>query len=145
MHIVSPSKLNRVGDKFSHDSFVVHCVKRCITRWKQTFTVECQLCIWPSIKFDHGSTSRLSCLFDCCSVACGCRDRCGRNNFCRKSRICVWSLVCWSCCSPFCRPFFLLLHSQLLFPYLEVSIQSASPHHHITPGAWQGSHWSAIF
>ena len=35
--------------------------------------------LWPpSIKFDHGSTSWLSCLFDCCSVACGCRDRCGR-------------------------------------------------------------------
>ena len=50
-----------------------------------------------------GSTS---CLLDCCSVACGCRDRCGRNNLCRKSCICVWSLVCWSCCAPFCRPFF---------------------------------------
>ena len=28
--------------------------------------------LWlPSIKFDHGSKSWLSCLFDCCSVACG--------------------------------------------------------------------------
>ena len=30
------------------------------------------LLLWhPSIKFDHGSTSWLYCLFDCCSVACG--------------------------------------------------------------------------
>ena len=43
----------------------------------------------PSIKFDHWSTSWLSCLYDCCSVACGCRDRCGRNHLCRKSGICV--------------------------------------------------------
>ena len=51
--------------------------------------------IWPLlIKFDHGNTSWLSCLFDCCSVVCGCRDWCGSNNLCRKSRICVWSLVC---------------------------------------------------
>ena len=51
--------------------------------------------IWPpSIKFDHGSTSWLSCLFDCCSVPCGCRDQCGRNNLCHKSHICVWSVVC---------------------------------------------------
>ena len=70
----------------------------------------------PSIKFDHGSTSWLSCLFNCCSVACGCRDWCGRNNLCHKSHICVWSLVCWSCWSPFCRPFFLLLHSSASFP-----------------------------
>ena len=40
-----------------------------------------EIFLWPpSIKFGHGSTSWLSCLFDCCSVACGCRDRCGRNN-----------------------------------------------------------------
>ena len=53
------------------------------------------LLLWPpSVKLDHGSTSWLSCLLDCCSVACGCRDRCGRNNLCRKSRICVWSVVC---------------------------------------------------
>ena len=46
--------------------------------------------LWPlSINFDHGSTSWLSCLFDCYSVACGSRDRCGRNNHCRKSRICT--------------------------------------------------------
>ena len=72
----------------------------------------------------------MSCLFDCCSVACGCRDRCGRNNLCRKSRICVWSLVCWSCCIPFCGPFFsnFCVH-QLLFPCLEVLVQSASPPH----------------
>ena len=29
-----------------------------------------------------GSTSWLSCLFHCRSVACGCRDRCGRTNLC---------------------------------------------------------------
>ena len=55
-------------------------------------------------------------VFDCCSIACGHRDRCGRNNLCRKSRICVWSLVCWSCCAPFCRPLFLLLHSPASLP-----------------------------
>ena len=72
---------------------------------------------WPPlIKFDHGSTSWLSCLFDCCSVACGCRDWCGRNNLCWKSCICVWSLVCWSCCAPFWGPFFLLLGSPASFP-----------------------------
>ena len=66
--------------------------------------------IWPPLfTSDDGSTSYLSCLFDCCSVACGCRDWCGRSNFCCKSRICVWSLVCWSCCLGFqqhakCRP-----------------------------------------
>ena len=38
----------------------------------------------PSIKFDHGSTSWLSCLFYYCRIACGCRDRCGRNNLCAK-------------------------------------------------------------
>ena len=66
--------------------------------------------IWPLlIKSDHWSTSWLSCLFDCFSVACGCRDRCGRNNLCHKSCICVWSLVCWSCFAPFCWPFLLLL------------------------------------
>ena len=73
--------------------------------------------LWPpSIKFDHGSTSWQSCLFDCCSVACGCRDLCGRNNLCPKSRICVWSLVCWSCCAPFCLPYFLLLYSPASLP-----------------------------
>ena len=88
------------------------------------------MCIWPpSIKFDHGSTSWLSCLFDCCSVACGCRDPCGRNNLCHKSHICVWSLVCWSCCAPFCRPFLLLLHLPASFPFSLVLVQSASPHH----------------
>ena len=88
--------------------------------------------IWPpSIKSDHGSTSWLTCLFNCCSVACGCRDRCGRNNLCHKSSICVWSLVCWSCCAPFCRPF--CIH-QLLFPCPEVLVQSASPHYAFAAG-----------
>ena len=44
-----------------------------------------------SIKFDHGSTSWLSCLFDCCSVAYGCRDRCGRSNLPQKLHLCVVS------------------------------------------------------
>ena len=87
--------------------------------------------IWPpSIKFDHGSTSWLSYLFDCCSVACGCRDRCGRNNLCRKkiAFVCgVWSvrvvaLLSAGPSSCFC------IH-QLLFPCLEVLVQGASPHH----------------
>ena len=72
----------------------------------------------------------MSCLFDCCSVACGCRDQCGRNNLCSRSRICVWSLVCWSCCVPFCRPFFLLLHSPASFALsLGVGSECFSPHH----------------
>ena len=86
--------------------------------------------LWPpSVEFDNRSTSWLSCLFDCCGVAQGCRDRCGRNNLCRKSRICVWSLVCWSCwlLSAGASPYFCI--HQLLFPCLEVLVQSASPHH----------------
>ena len=76
----------------------------------------------PSIKFDkfdHGCTTWLSCLFNCCCMAWGCRDRHGRNNLCRKGRICVWSLVCWSCCTPFYAPppfFFLLLCSSSALP-----------------------------
>ena len=72
----------------------------------------------------------MSCLCDCCSVACGCSDRCRKNNHCRKRRICVWSLVCLSCCAPFCRPFsYFCIHHELLFPCLEVLVQSASPQH----------------
>ena len=58
---------------------------RITTRGNMIFDI---IVLWPpSIKFDHGSTSWLSCLLDCCSVTCGCRDRCGRNNLCHKSRI----------------------------------------------------------
>ena len=33
------------------------------------------LLLWPPpIKFDHGSTSWVSCLFDCCSIVYGCRN-----------------------------------------------------------------------
>ena len=49
-------------------------------KWQQNLSlivVKCRpyMYIWPpSVKFDHGSTSWLSCLLDCCSVACGCID-----------------------------------------------------------------------
>ena len=100
-------------------SYVHVCVTR--TGWKtrpRPKTVILSIKKSNQIKFDHGSTCWLSCLFDCCSVACGCRDRCGRNNLCRKGHICVWSLVCWSCCAPLCGPFFLLLQSPAFFPVL---------------------------
>ena len=52
-------------------------------KWYQSYVM-----LWPpSVKFDHGSTSWLSCLFDCCSVACGCRDRYGRNNLWKLTNI----------------------------------------------------------
>ena len=105
----------------------------------------------PSIRFDHGSTSWLSCLFDCCSVACGCRDRCGRNNLCRKSRNCVSSLVCWSCCAPFCGSFFLLLccHTEmkaagrtccLTRPRFTDTGPTRPITDPVTIGGWRGSH-----
>ena len=40
-----------------------------------------------SIKFDHGSTSWLSRLFECCNITCGCRGRCGRNNLCTNVKV----------------------------------------------------------
>ena len=71
--------------------------------------------IWPqSIKTDHGSTSWLSGLIVAASLVAVETDE--GENLCRKSRICVWSLVCWSCYAPFCRPFFLLLYSPVSFP-----------------------------
>ena len=86
--------------------------------------------VWPpSIKFDHGSTSWLSCLFDCCSVACGCRDLCGGNNLCRKvAFVCgLWSVRVFALLSA--GPSSCFCIHQLLFPCLEVSVQGAFPHH----------------
>ena len=68
-------------------------------------------------------------LSDCCSVACGCRDRLGRTISAAKvAFVCgLWSVGVVALLSASLSCYFCT--HQLLFPCLEVLVQSASPHH----------------